>query len=59
MLILDLPDSRSRERPKIRYLFVVRKGIKVVGVKEEEAMNRFRWRQLICYRLQDLLEVSH
>ncbi|KAF7645083.1 hypothetical protein LDENG_00132800 [Lucifuga dentata] len=38
---------RPRGRPKRRFMDVVKEDMKLVGVREEEAEDRVRWRQMI------------
>lgn len=45
---MELADKRRRQRPKIRFISVVRDDMQVADVKEEDAVDRKRWRQLIC-----------
>ncbi|KAK2913101.1 hypothetical protein Q8A73_007214 [Channa argus] len=47
MLRLELPGRRSRGRPKRRFMDVVREDMKLVGVSEEDAEDRVRWRHMI------------
>ena len=47
MLSFELPGRRPRGRPKRRFMDVVKEDMKVVGVREEDAKDRARWRQLI------------
>ena len=47
MLRLELPGKRPRGRPKRRFMDVVKEDMKVVGVREEDAKDRVRWRQMI------------
>ncbi|KAF3697472.1 hypothetical protein EXN66_Car013152 [Channa argus] len=47
MLRLELPGRRSRGRAKRRFMDVVREDMKLVGVREEDAEDRVRWRQMI------------
>ncbi|KAF7645989.1 hypothetical protein LDENG_00195280 [Lucifuga dentata] len=47
MLRLELPGKRSRGRPKRRFMDVAKEDMKLVGVREEEAEDRVRWRQMI------------
>ena len=42
---MDLPDRRSIGRPKRRFMDAVNE--KLVGVREEDAEDRVRWRQMI------------
>ena len=46
MLRLELPGRRSRGRPKRRFMDVVREDMKLAGVREEDAEDRVRWRQM-------------
>ncbi|KAF7649500.1 hypothetical protein LDENG_00140040, partial [Lucifuga dentata] len=39
--------KRPRGRPKRRFMDVVKEDMKLVGVREEEAEDRVRWRQMI------------
>lgn len=47
MLRLKLSDRRPRQRPKMRFLDVVNKNIKLDGVREEDAEDMFRWKKLV------------
>ena len=47
MIRLELPARRSRGRPKRRFMNVVKEDMKLVGVREEDAEDRVRWRQMI------------
>ncbi|KAF7657713.1 hypothetical protein LDENG_00023190 [Lucifuga dentata] len=47
MLRLELPGRRLRGRPKMRFMDAVKEDMKLVGVREEEAEDRVRWRQMI------------
>ncbi|KAF3697499.1 hypothetical protein EXN66_Car013179 [Channa argus] len=47
MLRLELPGRRSRGRAKRRFMDVVREDMKLVGVREEDAEDRVRWRHMI------------
>ncbi|KAF7667879.1 hypothetical protein LDENG_00044320 [Lucifuga dentata] len=47
MLKLELPGRRPRGRPKRRFMDVVKEDMKLAGVREEEAEDRVRWRQMI------------
>ncbi|KAK2899617.1 hypothetical protein Q8A73_012746 [Channa argus] len=47
MLRLELPGRRSRGRSKRRFMDVVREDMKLVGVSEEDAEDRVRWRHMI------------
>lgn len=44
---MEVPGKRRRQRPKIRFTSVVREDMQVADVKEEDAVDRKRWRQLI------------
>ena len=48
MMRLELPGRRSRGRPKRRFMDVVKEDMKLVGVREEDADDRVRWRWMIC-----------
>ena len=48
MLRLELPGKEAySRRPNRRFINVVKEDIEVVGVKEE-AVDRVRYRQMIC-----------
>ena len=47
ILSFELPGRRPRGRPKRRFMDVVKVDMKVVGVREEDAEDRVRWRTLI------------
>ena len=47
MLSFELPGRRPRGRPKRRFMDEVKEDMKLVGVREEDAQDRVRWRQLI------------
>lgn len=47
---LELPCRRPRERQNRRFMDVVKEDMKLVGVKEEDAEDRVRSRQMICCR---------
>ena len=40
MMRLELPDRRPRGRQKGKFMDVVKEGIKLVGVREEDAENK-------------------
>ena len=44
---LELPGRRSRGRPKRRFVDAVKEDMKLVGVREEDAGDRVRWRWMI------------
>ena len=46
MLRMELPGRRSRGRPKRTFMDVVKEDMKLAGVREEEAEDRVRWRQM-------------
>ena len=45
--MLKLPGKRKRERPKRRFMDMVREDMQVVGATEEDAEDRKRWKQMI------------
>ena len=47
MMEMELPGKRRRERPKRRFLDVVKKGMEEVGVKEMDIEDRKMWRMMI------------
>ena len=47
MLDMDLPGRRRRGRPKRRFMDAVKEDMQVVGVTEEDAEDRARWRRVI------------
>lgn len=46
-LRFELPGRRTRRQPERRFVDVVKEDIKVGCVREEEAKDKVRWRQLI------------
>ena len=44
---MEHPGRRQRGRPKIRFMDVVKDNMKLVGVREEDAEDKVRWRQMI------------
>ena len=46
MMRLEMPDRRPRGRPK-RFMDVIKENTKLVGVREEDAVDRVRWRWMI------------
>uniref|UniRef100_A0A087XJI6 Uncharacterized protein n=1 Tax=Poecilia formosa TaxID=48698 RepID=A0A087XJI6_POEFO len=46
MLRMDLPGKRPRGRPKRRFMDGVKEDMKVVGVREEDAEDRFTWKRM-------------
>uniref|UniRef100_A0AAR2KNM1 Taxilin alpha n=1 Tax=Pygocentrus nattereri TaxID=42514 RepID=A0AAR2KNM1_PYGNA len=48
MLEMELLGRRRRGRPQRRFMDVVKVDMEMVGVKAEEAVDRARWRQMIC-----------
>lgn len=40
MIEMELPSNQQTERPKRRFLNVVRKNTQIVGVREEETQDR-------------------
>ncbi|XP_053714091.1 cyclic nucleotide gated channel subunit alpha 1a isoform X1 [Synchiropus splendidus] len=47
MLRLELPGRRWRGRPQRRLMEVVKEDMRIVGLREEEAEDRVRWRRRI------------
>ncbi|KAK4309959.1 hypothetical protein Pmani_018426 [Petrolisthes manimaculis] len=47
MLEMELPDKRKRGRPKRRFMDAVTEDMREVGVMEEDARNRPKWKQVI------------
>ena len=47
MLNMEPPGGRRRGRPKRRFMDAVRDDMRVVGVTEDDAGNRARWRHMI------------
>ena len=47
LMRLELPDRRTRGRPKRRFMGVVKEDVKLVGVREEDVEDRVRRRQMI------------
>ena len=47
MLEMELPGKRRKGRPKRRYMDAVREDMRVVGVTEEDAEDRTRWKRMI------------
>ena len=47
MLMMEPPGRRRRGRPKRRYMDAIREDLRVAGVREEDVMDRQRWRQVI------------
>lgn len=45
---IELISKRKRERGQRKFMDVVKKNMKRIGVAEEDAENRVRWRQIIC-----------
>jgi len=48
MLRMGLPGGRKRGRPKRRFLDAVREDMKVVGLTEEDAGDRVKWKRMFC-----------
>ena len=44
----ELPGRRQRRRPKRRFMDVVREEMQRVGVREEDAKDRKKWRMIRC-----------
>lgn len=47
MMEIELISKKKRERGQRKFMDVV-KNMKRIGVAEEDAENRVRWRQIIC-----------
>ncbi|KAI5086811.1 hypothetical protein C0J45_23886, partial [Silurus meridionalis] len=47
MLRMEPPERMKRERPKRRFMDVMREDMQVVGLKEADAEDRWIWRQMI------------
>ena len=47
MMEMELPGKRKRERPKKRFLDLVKNDMGEVGVKETDIENRTVWRKMI------------
>lgn len=47
MLRIELPGKRKGERPKKKFLDVVRQDMQVDGMKEEDAGDRKKWKRVI------------
>lgn len=47
MLEMYLPGRRKRGKPKRRFMVAVKEDMFLMGVTEEEAEDRVRWRRLI------------
>lgn len=47
MLKTELPGKRERRRPQRRFIEVMKDDMHRVGVSEEAARKRVRWRQMV------------
>ena len=47
MLRMELPGKRKRERPKRRFMDVVKEDMTEVEVTEEDTLDRKNWRRKI------------
>ena len=47
MLRMELPGKRKRERPKRRFMDVVKEDMTQVEVTEEDTLDRKNWRRKI------------
>ena len=47
VLGMALPGRRRRGRPKRRFMDAVKEDMNLVGVVEDDAQDRARWRRLI------------
>ena len=47
MMRLELPGRKSRGRPKRNFMDVLKEDMKLVGMREEDAEDRVKWRWMI------------
>ncbi|KAJ8353688.1 hypothetical protein SKAU_G00212550 [Synaphobranchus kaupii] len=47
MLDMELPGKKRRGRPKRRFMDTVKEDMQAVGVTEDEAQDKNRWKQMI------------
>ena len=47
VLKMELPGRRKRGRPKRRYMDTISEDMRDLGLTEEDAMDRLKWRQVI------------
>ena len=45
---MELPGRRPTRRPKMRFMGAVKEDMKSIGVREEDAEDRIKLRQMIC-----------
>ena len=48
MLKMDLPDRDKRGKPK-RFMDMLKEDMQVIGMREEDAGDRKRWKRMIRY----------
>ena len=48
MLRLEVPGKRRRGRPKRKFTDVVREDMRAIGVTEQDARDRVKWREMAC-----------
>ena len=48
LMKMEVPGRRKRGRPKRRFRDVVKEDMQVVGVSEQDAEDRNRWKGMIC-----------
>ena len=47
VLSMELPGKRGRGRPKRRFMDAVREALEVVKIREEDALDRRKWKGAI------------
>ncbi|KAK3531193.1 hypothetical protein QTP70_015134 [Hemibagrus guttatus] len=57
MLDMELPGRRQRGRPKRRYMDGINEDMKLVGARVEDAEDGDRWREMICWKGRELVDV--
>ena len=45
---MNLSNKKKRRRPKRKFMKIVKDNLKVVGLIEEDVVNRERWKRIIC-----------
>ena len=48
MLRLDVPGKTRRGRPKRKVIYVVREDLRAIGVTQQDARDRVKWRKMFC-----------
>ena len=48
MIGMRVADKKTRGRPKRRFVGTIEEDMKVGGVNEKDAMDREKWREVIC-----------